>query len=124
MLPVTANGAVWENVTKGRTGIRWNNVGDKVWKEIGGKQEEIYCPRRSLGGMYKAELKRNVKKKGRASVKKGGTGRTFRYIREVLSEETGMQCTCMAQNGLRENPETAISCRGLGPARNKKEVYQ
>ena len=25
---------------------------------------------------------------------------------------------------LRENPETAISCRRPGPARNKKEVYQ
>ena len=27
-------------------------------------------------------------------------------------------------NGLREYPETAISCRGPGPARKKKEVYQ
>ena len=27
-------------------------------------------------------------------------------------------------NGLREKAETAISCRGLGPIRKKKEVYQ
>ena len=27
-------------------------------------------------------------------------------------------------NELRENAETAISCGGPGPARNKKEVYQ
>ena len=27
-------------------------------------------------------------------------------------------------NGLRENAETAISFRGPGPARKKKEVYQ
>ena len=27
-------------------------------------------------------------------------------------------------NGLRENAETAISCRGPGPARTKKEVCQ
>ena len=27
-------------------------------------------------------------------------------------------------NGLRENAETAISCRRHGPARKKKEVYQ
>ena len=27
-------------------------------------------------------------------------------------------------NGLRENTETAISCRGPGPARSKKEVCQ
>ena len=27
-------------------------------------------------------------------------------------------------NGLRENAETAISCRGPGPARKKREVYR
>ena len=27
-------------------------------------------------------------------------------------------------HGLRENAETAISCRGPGPARKKKKVYQ
>ena len=27
-------------------------------------------------------------------------------------------------NGLRENADSAISCRGPGPARKKKEVYQ
>ena len=33
--------AVWEKVTKGRAGIRWNSVVEKVWKDIGGNQEEI-----------------------------------------------------------------------------------
>ena len=27
-------------------------------------------------------------------------------------------------NGLRENAETAISCRGPGPTRKKKGIYQ
>ena len=27
-------------------------------------------------------------------------------------------------NGLREKAETAISCRGPGPTRMKKEIYQ
>ena len=31
-----ADRAIWENVTKGRAGIRWGNVVDEVWKEIGG----------------------------------------------------------------------------------------
>ena len=36
--------AVWEKVTKGRAGIRWDSVVEKVWKDIGGNQEDIYCP--------------------------------------------------------------------------------
>ena len=39
-LPAIANSAVWEKVTKWRAGIRWDNVVDKVFKEIGGSQEE------------------------------------------------------------------------------------
>ena len=38
-LSVIADRAVWEKVTKGRAGIRWDSVVEKVWKEIGGKHE-------------------------------------------------------------------------------------
>ena len=38
-LPAVANRAVWENLTKGRGGIRWDNAVDKVWKGIGGNQD-------------------------------------------------------------------------------------
>ena len=40
-LPTIVDGAVWEEVTKGRAGIRWGNVVEKVWKDIGGNQEEV-----------------------------------------------------------------------------------
>ena len=40
-LPPIADRAAWEKVTKGRAGIRWNSVVDKVWENIGGNQEEI-----------------------------------------------------------------------------------
>ena len=33
-LPAMVDGAVWEKVTKRRTGIRWDGVVEKVWKDI------------------------------------------------------------------------------------------
>ena len=38
-LPAIVDRAVWERVTKGRAGIRWDSVGEKVWEDIGGNQE-------------------------------------------------------------------------------------
>ena len=35
-LPAIADRAVWEKVTKGRAGIRWDSVVEKVWKDIRG----------------------------------------------------------------------------------------
>ena len=40
-LPAITDMGVWEKVTKGRAGIRWDSLVDKVWKDIGGNQEEI-----------------------------------------------------------------------------------
>ena len=40
-LPATVDNAVWEKVTKGRAGIRWDNVVDKTWKDMGGDQQEV-----------------------------------------------------------------------------------
>ena len=31
-MPAIADGAVWEKITKGRAGIRWDSVVEKVWK--------------------------------------------------------------------------------------------
>ena len=49
-----ADRAVWEKVAKGRAGIRWDSVVEKVWKDIGGNQEEILSIEK-FGG-YKAEV--------------------------------------------------------------------
>ena len=40
-LPAIVDRAVWEKTTKGRAGIRWDNVVEKIWKELRGDQE--YC---------------------------------------------------------------------------------
>ena len=36
-----ADRAVREKVTKGRAGIKWDSLVEKVWKDIGRNQEEI-----------------------------------------------------------------------------------
>ena len=30
-----------KKTTKGRAGIRWDNVVEKIWKDLGGGQEEV-----------------------------------------------------------------------------------
>ena len=40
-LPAIVDRAVWEKATKGRAGIRWDNVVEKIWKNIRGDQEEV-----------------------------------------------------------------------------------
>ena len=47
--------SVWEKITKGRTGIRWDNVVEKIWKYLGGDQEEELSIEKSGG--YKTEVK-------------------------------------------------------------------
>ena len=41
MLPAVVDRAISEKITKGPAGIRWDNVVGKIWKGLGGDQEEI-----------------------------------------------------------------------------------
>ena len=56
--PAIADRAVWESVAKGRAGIRWDSVVEKVWKDIGGNQEEILSIEKFTG--YKREMKEKI----------------------------------------------------------------
>ena len=67
-LTAIVNKYVWEKVTKGRAGIRWDNVAQEEWKDIGGQQEEA-MPADKFG-RYKTEIEENDKKKGKAGAKK------------------------------------------------------
>ena len=71
-LPAKANRTVWDKVTKGRAGIRWDSVVEKVWKDIGGNQEEVLSIEKFAG--YKTEVKEKIRNKGKASAKKQGEG--------------------------------------------------
>ena len=57
-LPPIVGNAVWEKVTKERAGTRWDNVVEKISKDIGGEQEEALSIEK-LGG-YKAEVKERI----------------------------------------------------------------
>ena len=68
-LPAIVDRAVWEKITKGRGGIRWENLVDKIWKDLGGDQEEVLLPTEKFGG-YKKEVKERTERKRNASAKK------------------------------------------------------
>ena len=81
-LPAIADRAVWEKITQGRAGIRWDSVVEKIWKELGGDYEEVLSIEK-FGG-YKTELKKNNRRKGKVSAKKEGeTEETLGDIRRV-----------------------------------------
>ena len=54
---------VWEKVTKGRAGIKWDNVVEKIWKDLGGDQEEVLSIDK-FGG-YKTEQEGRIEERER-----------------------------------------------------------
>ena len=120
-LSALAKIAVWEKVTKGLAGIRWDGVVDEVWKEITGIQEDTVH-----GEVWGAQDRRKTKdrKKRKASMRQeGGRGRAYRDLREIKRRDW-YENIFPWPNRLRENAETALSCRGPGTTRKNKEVYQ
>ena len=88
-LPAIADRAVWEKVTKGRTGIRWDNVVEKIWEDLGGDQEEVLSIE-EFGG-YKTVVKERIEERERLALrKKGEIGEPLRDIRG-LREGIGMK---------------------------------
>ena len=121
-LPAIADRAVLEEVTKGPAGIRWDSVVEKVWKHIGGNQEEILSTEK-FGG-YRTEVKEKIETRERLALRKKVKEeqhlRDIRWLKRRFRDEN----VFARPNGLRKNAETTISCRGPGSARKKKEVYQ
>ena len=74
-LPAIADRAVWEKLTKGRAGIRWDSVVEKAWKDIGRNQEEILSIEKFAG--YKTEIKERNAKRRRLADKKQSEGGTL-----------------------------------------------
>ena len=119
-LPAIADRAVWEKITKGRAGIEWDNVVEKIWKDLGDQEHTVHEKKWRVQDRSKSKDRR----KGKASAKKSGErGETLGGVR-------GVEGRCWDENvfarpnGLREKAETAISCRGPGPTRKKKEINQ
>ena len=66
-LPAITDRAVLEKVTKGRAEVKWDGVVEKVWKEIGGNQEEILSINK-FGGC-KAEVKERIETRERPALR-------------------------------------------------------
>ena len=75
-------------------------------------------------GRYKTEVEDMMERKETLVLKK------LSEFGETLGDNRGFKQRARNDNvvalpnGIRENAETAISCRGPGPARRNKEVYQ
>ena len=65
-LPAIVDKAVWEKITKGRAGIRWNIVVEKIWKDLGVDQEEVLTIDK-FGG-YKTESKGKIEERERLAL--------------------------------------------------------
>ena len=63
-LPAIIDRAVWENISKGRIGIGWDSVVEKVWKDIRESPEERMSAEKF--GRYKADIESRIKRKARA----------------------------------------------------------
>ena len=57
-LPAIVDRAVWEKIKKGRAGIGWDNVVEKIWKHLGGDQEEVLFIEKFDG--YKAQVNERI----------------------------------------------------------------
>ena len=68
-LPAIVDRAVWEKIKKGPAGIRWDNVVEKPWKDLGGDQEEVHTVYRKVWRVQDRS-KINNRRKGKASAKK------------------------------------------------------
>ena len=66
-LPATVDGAVCEKVINGRGEIRWDIVVERVWKDIGGNQEEVMSAENF--GRYKAELDEEIQTRERLELR-------------------------------------------------------
>ena len=89
-MPAIADGAVWEKVTKGRAGIRWNSVVENVWKDIEGNQEQVLSI--DTSGVYKTTVKEMIERRERLALRaKVKEGEHLRDIRgERVREEIGI----------------------------------
>ena len=66
-LPAIIDRAVWEKTTKGQAGTRWDNVVEKIWKNLGGDQEEVLYIEKF--GEYKAEAKKIIEERERLAIR-------------------------------------------------------
>ena len=88
-LPAIGDDAVWEKITRVRAGIRWDDVVEKRWQDIGGDQEEV-LPTEKFGG-YKTEGNKTIEERGRQALRNRVKEEKHLEIYGGLSEGIGMK---------------------------------
>ena len=88
-LPAIADRAVWEKVTKGRAGVRWNSVVEKVWQDIGGNPEEILSIEK-FGG-FKTEVNERIEIRERLALRNKVNEEEHLELYGGLKEGIGMK---------------------------------
>ncbi|MEP2037814.1 MAG: hypothetical protein ABJI72_14510 [Parasphingorhabdus sp.] len=88
-LPAIVDRAVWEKVTKGRAGIRWDGVVEKVWKDIRGNQGEIMSAGKF--GRYKAKVEESIERRERLALRNKVESEKHFEIYGGLREGLGMK---------------------------------
>ena len=81
--------AVWEKVTIGRAGIRWDSVVEKVWKDLGGNQEKVMSAEKS--GRDKTEVEGRIEGWERLALKNKVKSEKYLKIYGEISEAIGMK---------------------------------
>ena len=81
--------AVWEKITRGRAGIRWDNVVEKIWKDLGGGQEEVLYIEKFDG--YKTEVKQIMEERERQALRNKVKEIKHVEIYGGLREDIGMK---------------------------------
>ena len=85
----THHRALWEKATKGRAGTRWDSVVEKVWKDIGGNQEQILTTEKFAG--CKTEVKEEIEIRERLALRNRVKEEENLEIYRGLREEIGMK---------------------------------
>ena len=119
-LPAIVGRTVWEKVTAGRAGLRWNSVVEKVWKDVGANHEEAMPVEKS--GRWKTEVAERIKIREILALRSKVKSEKHLGVYEVKRRDRKENVA--RPNGLCENAATTISCRGPGTARKKHEVNQ
>ena len=118
-LPAIANRAVWEKATKGRAGIRWDSVVEKVWKDTGGNQEKILSIEKFAG--YKTEVKEKIEMRGRLALRSKVKEEEDLEVYGGLREEIGMKTYLHGPMDYAKTPKLRFRVGGLDlPERRKR----
>ena len=78
-----------EKNKRARAGIRWDNVIEKIWKDLGGDQEEVLSMEKFSG--YKTEVKEILEERERLALRNKMKEEKHLEIYGGLREDIGMK---------------------------------